>query len=343
VTFDVGKLSVQVGNALEHRSSALAAGLDPAVRPADVTALAAVHPPVWHGVLSADDARIGQSLVHEALAGLEPRIQTNMPSKYAAELLSKGGRIGNLYDYAAQPGAVLAQDTTRAVDNRAAIELRNGYFGSGTTIYGTVHFADVTHTPLASHAAKQLRYADRQLDLGSVMYGDASVVLGDRALKNASFLPADSGVLGGIRPLRTAEHLDDVVFERLVENFQLGRTPERGLTSDTVFPGEHSPAALATDFRSLLHMPREKAVAAIREHLTSSAVGTSYMEAQVRVADVGDIKAVHVFRLPDGSIPAEVRDDYLGNLKTLDDAGKLRGIPIRYSTDPVPKRRPGGA
>jgi hypothetical protein len=335
---DRAQLSPRVIGALDTRRSALAEGIDPDVRPADVAAIAAVRPPVWRGTLSAKEAEHAQSLVREALKDLDVRVHTNVQSSYAATALRRGGRLGNLYDLVEVPVAErppLVASLEHAVSLRATAELTHGFYGTGTTVYGTVHFSDVTHTPQIDHR-KTLRYRGRELDVGAMRYGDASIVLGERAVRNATFLPADTGQLAGRRPLRAKEHLADVVFEWLVDNFQLGTPQEAARTTSTVFGGDRSPRAIARDFRAILAMPRPKAVAAIREHLTSAAINDNYIEAQVRIATVDDIRAIHLVEVDPSYIPPEERARFQAALDALRNEAKARSIPLRSTRDPLP-------
>lgn len=335
-------VSAETAAGLEVRARALEHGIDPDVRPADVATLATTAVPPNTGVLSVEEARRAQELVHDALSGLTPRIQVNMPSTEAVDLLRTSGRFRNVYDMIDAPEGErpqLVTDIGNAVDSRAFNERSHGFFGTGTTVYGTLHFGDETHVPQIDHSARTLRYQGRQLDVGATMYGDASVVLGDRAMRNATFLPRDTGLIGANHPLRTREHLDEVVTEYLVRNFEVAGPPEAGASTGTAFPGFRRPAAIADDFRAILRMPHERGVAALREHLTSEAINTPYMEAQVRVADAGDITAVHVERPPTTGIDPAVAEKIRGIQDEIRTLAEPRGVSVRYSDEPLPPRR----
>ncbi|MCW2925371.1 MAG: hypothetical protein JWM98_2775 [Thermoleophilia bacterium] len=326
-----------VRGAIEEQALALARGVDAAVRPADVAALAA-HPPLpWRGVLSVDDARLATALVHEAISGLEPRIQVNMSARRATDILRDGGRIGNVYDLVREsprPWGEAGIHMQHGLPTRVANEREMGVFGTGTTVYGALTFSDVMHRPMRSHAGI-VRLAERELNTGALTYGEASVVLGQRALDNASFLPADTGVLGGVRPVRAREQLADVVTERLIENFGLGSEPAgRGATSATFLDADVRPSELANDFRSILRMPRERAVTALREHLTSRAMVDGYIEAQVRIATADDIRAVHVRPRPANQLSTAQAATQRADGAELATVGAARGVPVRFLQRP---------
>lgn len=331
-----------VADALAERAANLARGIDPNVRPTDVARIAAHRPPVWHGVLSGADAERARSLIREAIDGLDVRIQKNLPERHALEALTTGGRLGNVFDGVGQrPWREESLDVQLALDDRIHMERKIDVWGTGTTIYGTVHFSDRTHLPMVDHSGV-IRLRDVGLDAGARDYGLASIVLGRRAVENATFLAADTGVLGGIRPVRAREHLDDVVLEWMVDNFQLGTDP-KGLerSFDNVFDRDLYPSRIAKDFRTILDLPRPKAVAAIQEHLTSDAVNTKYMEAQVRIADADDVVGVHLTRLRDSHVPPEHLPEYLATIDAIRAAGLAAGVPVRLTGDALGPARAG--
>lgn len=325
-----------VREAVEQQAAALAAGINPAHRPADVLALAgAARPAINAGVLSVDDARLAASLVLEAMTISPPRIQTNTTARRAVELLVGGGRLGNAYDKLRTGGGnwdELGVGFRNGVSSRIQNERAMGVFGTGTTVYGSVTFDDVMHRAMRTHNGT-VRRPEQQLNTGATSYGDVSLVLKPRALHNATFLAADTAVLGGVRPVRPVEQLDDVATEWLVDHFQLGTSPAgRPTTYDTVFEGaEISPAKIADDFRSILKLPRAKAVEAIREHLTSRASVDGYMEAQVRIATADDVASINMLRRDPAYIPVEHRAAYQTEQDAVIAAAKQRGIPVRIS------------
>jgi hypothetical protein len=264
-----------------------------------------------------------------------------MPATEAVRLLSTGARFRNVYDMIDAPEEQrpqLVTDLASAVDTRVFHEQARGFFGTGTTVYGTVHFGDEVHTSQIDHT-RPLRYDDRRLDTGATMYGDASVILGERALRNSSFLPRDTGMTALDHPLRAVEQLDDLVVEYLVRNFELARAAQPGETTDTAFPGFRSPAEIASNFRAILGMPNEQAVASLREHLTSDAINKFYIEAQIRVADGADIVAVHMQRPSIADMDAKTVAAARATQDQLGPLGEQRGVTVRYSDEPLPPRR----
>ncbi|MCW2960513.1 MAG: hypothetical protein JWM90_900 [Thermoleophilia bacterium] len=340
----------ELSRALDVRAVALERGIDRAVRPVDVAALAA-RPGAQGiaGLTKSESSRL-ERLVGLAIADADLRVQSTVDTAEAVHLLREGGRMRNVYDAVGAGVDHLFQDLLPGANGRAARELQLDMLGSGTTVYGNVRLGDVAHTPMVDPgAARRIVRRDPQLSTGSPMYGDTSLVLHDRVLDRASFAPRDSGRVTSQDQLGAREQLPRVLATTMAEHFQVlhARTAGSMGTTDHPFgPGGNGDFRQLSDMSAALHRildaPDEVAVPAVRQHLQSAAMDTYYAEAAVRVADVSDVRAIHVRRriLPEGNVPDPAVVKWNAERRELERElhalGVERGIPVRFTGDPLP-------
>lgn len=341
----------RIAQAMAIRTAALRHGIDTLARPADVVEAARSTERLASRVVPGGDSDRFLGLVREALAGLEPRIHSTRDARDAIHLLRQGGRLRNVYDYATLTAAqrrMLQTPVKDAIAGRALLELDYGFFGTGTTVYGTVRFAPVEHLPMLDHGGAIRRRA-LTLAAGPSGYGDVTVVLKPGVMQRATFLPGDSGISHGYRP-QAVERLDEVVAERAMTNYGLDRAPlPGGGSTDNVFGRFVSDTELRSSFRQYLTLPRDRAVAALREHLTSTALRRNYIEAQVRWATIDDIEALHIRRpqLTPTALPERV--EWVANQRRLQDElaaeARRRGIDVRFDASDLARssRKRGNA
>lgn len=320
---------------MDMRADHLAAGAPRIGRASDVAALVGVQAPVFTGAL---DVRLAGRLrlaVKDALKGVEPYLLVNRRESDAERLLRGSGRIPNMYDSfdaGIDFSGQLAIDPIAEVVRRVEDEVRFGTFGTGTTIYGSVHFDDLVHAPQQTHRGL-IRHRDVQLDAGPNQYGRVSLRLDDRVLADTTFLYTDSWHARPGAVARPIEQLEDVVVERIVHSFGADKPLVRGdklwhTPFEAVIFDDIPRARTQRMLRQILELPkREQRADAIRAHITSSAVNDAYIEAQIRRADVSDIREVRISDVTGiNSLPVDLIEDAQDAIRGV---AALRGIPIR--------------
>jgi hypothetical protein len=310
-----------------HAAPVAPQGAD-AARPADVLAARERWRPSL-GTLGADDAARARELVQRASAGLDgPRIIVNRhPAEAAALLDGSIERLSTTNDRARLPfRPQSAAQLDAAADRRLRLEQRHGTVGTGaargTTTYGTVAWDSTALTP-GGRTVPQL---------GAYRYGQAAMVLDERVLDRATFLPHDSvSVAHGTRTA-AREQLVDVAVERLARS--------HGFVDDLAPGGRPAPripdaerAARQRRLLDILHAPDRVAVDAMRDELRRTPNSTHYVEAQVRggvrADDVAEVRlATRPNMAPRWATTPRLQRLGTSALDALEGVALLRRIPL---------------
>lgn len=253
-------------------------------------------------------------LIAEAMKQLGgPRVMVNRPAESALRLLQNGGRFTTIFDRKKTNADVDAYLETRLVHEQ---RLNTHGVGeqAGKTVYGSVEFSQTRSA--APHEDAILKSVKKgvtpkrpHLNTGIALTdGAVTFVMKQQANEQSTYLPGDT-YIDWATPPRALEHLAYAVLENMLTQ------------GDTYFDGLNGSDAL-------FELPREQAIAGIKQYLTSEALQRDYLEAQVRAPTLDDVGYVVLRDDPNSNRPTydgRTIDEVLADVKR---AAEARGITI---------------
>lgn len=249
------------------------------------------------GSLGPRDAERAQSLVTDAIGGLQPRVVVHRwDDTLDGFFAGRDPWLGTIHDQR-PPGLVgAAQERVRALR-----EQWRGMYGSGDrsghTVYGSVQF-----TPIDA--------SDPSAPRGVSAFGDVRLELKSSVFDRTTVSAADTGY--GMSKVRVApmDRLPEVVTERLARTHGFVIDPMSHSMAAPAIGGATDGAERRIELLQLLDLePRAEAVRVIRDYLSSDALaaGPGVIEAQVRGvtrSDLASVRRLHAVTEPEVAVPA---------------------------------------